>query len=280
MKPSFKDLSLEEIRLIVHGLSRAELRRRAARRLARDPRAGARRLGAEILARLDREEAEAARLTAMERFEAEARAQGAAVIAGVDEVGRGPLAGPVFAAAVILPPGLRLVGLDDSKRLSAEQRETLCPLIREIALGVSIGRAEVEEIDTINIRQASFLAMRRALAGLSVAVDFVLVDGFAIPGLELRQRAIVKGDSRSASIAAASVIAKVARDAVMDDLDRLYPGYGLAENKGYCTTAHVEALRRLGPCPVHRRSFKWDMDAQGAGLHFQPRLFDIIEEGD
>ncbi len=278
--PSFKDLSLEEIRRIVGGLSELGQRRRAARWLARDPRAGARRLSGEIIARLEREEAEIARLASMGRFEAEARESGATVVAGVDEVGRGPLAGPVFAAAVALPPGARLAGLDDSKRLTAERRGALCPVIRETALGVAIGRAEVEEIDTINIRQASFLAMKRALAGLSLAVDYVLVDGFAIPGLEVRQRAIIKGDSRSASIAAASIIAKVARDALMDELGRQYPGYGLAENKGYCTQDHIEALRRLGPSPIHRRSFKWEAKVEVPGLHSQPNLFDISKEGE
>ena len=248
---------MDELRNLVDGLQDPGELVRVAGRLRRDHRAGARRMAETILRGLAREEAEAARLLGLEDYEAEARRGGAKVIAGVDEVGRGPLAGPVFAAAVILPPGVRLPGLNDSKRLSSEQREALCPLIRARALGVAVGRAEVEEIDAINIRQASFRAMRRALEGLPVTPDVVLVDGFPIPGLSLAQRAIVKGDRLSASIAAASIIAKVARDAVMVQYDRQFPGYGFAEHKGYATASHLEALRRLGPCPIHRRSFRW-----------------------
>ncbi len=271
-------MSLDEVRAAIAGLAAAE-RARAAGRLRRDPRAGARRLAEVILNEVAREEAEELRLTALGRFEDEARRGGATLVAGVDEVGRGPLAGPVYAAAVVFPPGVRIAGMDDSKRLTPSERESLCPLIREAALGVSIGRAEVEEIDTVNIRQASFRAMRRSLAGLPVTADFVLVDGFPIPDLHLAQRAIVKGDSLSLSIAAASVIAKVARDAVMVEYDRRYPGYGFAEHKGYATAEHIEALRRLGPSPIHRRSFKWDEDSPPEQLKFDAFIFDTKEEG-
>lgn len=271
-------MSLEEVRAALAGLVKAE-RARAAKRLRHDPRAGARRLAESILLGVDREEAEELRLTALNRYEEEAQRGGATLVAGVDEVGRGPLAGPVYAAAVVFPAGVRIAGLDDSKRLTAEVREGLCPLIRSAALGVAVGRAEVEEIDSVNIRQASFRAMRRALAGLPVTADFVLVDGFRIPDLDLGQRAIVKGDSLSMSIAAASVIAKVARDAVMVEYDRLYPGYGFAEHKGYATAEHIEALRRLGPSPIHRRSFRWDGDSPPEQLKFDALIFDSKGEG-
>ncbi len=271
-------MTLGEVREAIAGLD-GEERARAAGRLRRDPRAGARRLAEGILGARAREETEMARLMALERFEVEARRGGATVVAGVDEVGRGPLAGPVFAAAVVFPPGVRLPNLDDSKRLTAGERETLCPSIRAAAIGVAVGRAEVEEIDAVNIRQASFRAMRRALAGLSVTVDFVLVDGFRIPEMDLPQRAIVKGDSLSVSIAAASVIAKVARDAVMVEYDGQYPGYGFAEHKGYATAEHIGALRRLGPCPIHRRSFKWGEDSRAEQLNFDALVFDTEGEG-
>ncbi|MHB0885270.1 MAG: ribonuclease HII [Bacillota bacterium] len=277
MRP-FDRMSLDEVRAAIAGLAAAE-RARAAKRLRRDPRAGARRLAEVILNEVAREEAEELRLTVLCRFEEEARQRGATLVAGVDEVGRGPLAGPVYAAAVVFPAGVRIAGVDDSKRLSASEREGLCPLIQAAALGVSIGRAEVEEIDSVNIRQASFRAMRRALAGLPVAADFVLVDGFPIPDLHLPQRAIVKGDNLSVSIAAASVIAKVARDAVMVEYDHRYPGYGFAEHKGYATAEHVDALRRLGPSPIHRRSFKWDEDSAPEQLKFDALIFDSKGEG-
>ncbi|WP_297528993.1 ribonuclease HII [Thiohalobacter sp.] len=177
-------------------------------------------------------------------------------LAGVDEVGRGPLAGPVIAAAVILDPEQPIDGLADSKRLSERHRETLAVEIHARALAVGLGRAEVEEIDRINILQASLLAMRRAVLALGAAPERVLVDGNRCPeGLPCRAEAVVKGDQRVAVISAASIVAKVARDREMVALDAEYPGYGLAGHKGYPSPAHLEALARLGPSPVHRRSF-------------------------
>lgn len=181
--------------------------------------------------------------------------RGLRLVAGVDEVGRGPLAGPVVAAAVILDPARPIDGLADSKKLSEAKREMLVPLIQARALAWALGRAEVEEIDALNILQASLLAMRRAVLALPVAPEFALIDGNRCPDLACPAEAIVKGDSRVAAISAASIIAKVARDREMVELDALYPGYGLAGHKGYPSPAHLAALERLGVTPIHRRSF-------------------------
>ncbi len=177
-------------------------------------------------------------------------------VAGVDEVGRGPLAGPVVAAAVILDPARPIDGLADSKQLSEARREALAGQIRAQALAWALGRAEVEEIDRINILQASLLAMRRALAALAVVPDYALIDGNRCPApLDCPAEAVIKGDQRVAVISAASIIAKVARDREMIVLDDDYPGYGLASHKGYPTRAHIEALQRQGVTAIHRRSF-------------------------
>lgn len=175
--------------------------------------------------------------------------------AGVDEVGRGPLAGPVVAAAVILDPARPIAGLKDSKQLSERKREALAAQIRSDALAWALGRAEVEEIDAINILQASLLAMQRAVAALSLAPELVLVDGNHCPRLACPAQAIVKGDNLVPAISAASILAKVSRDREMLDLDARYPGYGLAQHKGYPSKAHLAALQTLGASPVHRRSY-------------------------
>ncbi len=177
------------------------------------------------------------------------------LVAGVDEVGRGPLAGPVVTAAVILDPARPIEGLTDSKKLTAKKREFLFDQIREKALAWSIGRAEVEEIDRLNIFQATMVAMQRAVGQLTPVPEHVLVDGNHCPLLPMGVEAVIKGDLRVACIGAASILAKVTRDREMLELDRLYPGYGLASHKGYPTRAHVAALDRLGVSPVHRRSF-------------------------
>ena len=190
------------------------------------------------------------------RFEDAARAEGFAAIAGLDEVGRGALCGPVVACAVVLGECFDTAGLDDSKRLTAKRREQQARRILASAHAVGIGSAGHEEIDRLNILRATHVAMKRALEGLKTAPDLVLVDGHAlVPGLDVRQRAIVKGDALSVSIAAASIVAKVHRDAIMQDCDVRFPGYGLAHNKGYASEDHREALRRLGPSGIHRRSF-------------------------
>ncbi len=189
-------------------------------------------------------------------FEQAWRARGASCIAGVDEVGRGPLAGPVVAAAVVLDPAHIPTGLGDSKGMRAQRRAELAALLPQVA-HVALGAASVAEIDSLNIRQATFLAMRRALAALPVRPDAVLVDGRDLPpDLPCPGEAIIKGDARSVSIAAASIVAKEARDAQMRALDADYPGYGWAQNAGYPTQAHRAALLRLGVTPHHRRSFK------------------------
>lgn len=177
------------------------------------------------------------------------------LVAGVDEVGRGPLAGPVVTAAVILDPDHPIEGLMDSKKLSEKRREELSVLIKENSLAWSIGRAEVEEIDEINILQATMLAMQRAVSGLSPAPEHALIDGNRCPQLICTAEAIVKGDGLVPAISAASIIAKVSRDNEMIELDALYPGYGLAGHKGYPTKAHRDALIHLGVTPIHRRSF-------------------------
>lgn len=177
------------------------------------------------------------------------------LIAGVDEAGRGPLAGPVFAAAVILDPSRAIEGLDDSKKLSARVRDRLALAIKESALAWAVGSSSVAEIDAINILQASLLAMRRAVEGLAHVPDEILVDGLYCPTVGMRATAVVRGDATVPAIAAASILAKTARDAELQRLHALFPAYGLDRHKGYPTSAHLDALRRHGPCAIHRRSF-------------------------
>ena len=181
--------------------------------------------------------------------------QGVQIICGVDEAGRGPLAGPVCAAAVILPAGLVIPGLDDSKKLSDKRRRELMPVIQENAIAYGIAFASHEEIDEINILQATFLAMERALAQLKIKPDLALIDGNRQKDFGINVETLVKGDSRSANIAAASVLAKVTRDDYMEQMAQKYPGYGFEIHKGYGTKAHYEALRDLGPSPIHRLTF-------------------------
>jgi ribonuclease HII len=190
-------------------------------------------------------------------FEARFTARGIARLAGVDEAGRGPLCGPVTAAAVILDPARLPAGLNDSKKLTPARRATLAALIRETALGWAVAHASVEEIDRLNILRASHLAMCRALAALPVPAGFALIDGNLLPaGLPCPAEAVVGGDALCASIAAASILAKVTRDAVMVDLAQQHPGYGWERNAGYPTRDHLDALRNLGVTPHHRRSFR------------------------
>lgn len=189
-------------------------------------------------------------------WELRAIGEGWELVAGVDEAGRGPLAGPVVAAAVVLPPDCNLPGLQDSKALTEERREALYGSITELALTWGVAQVEPDEIDRINILRATHRAMALALHRLAPLPHGALVDGLPVQGLPCPHRAIVKGDALCISIAAASVLAKVSRDRHMRDLDEQYPGYGFAQHKGYGTALHVEALRRLGPTPCHRRSFR------------------------
>lgn len=188
-------------------------------------------------------------------YENKAREKGYRAVCGIDEAGRGPLAGPVFAAAVILPAGIYIEGINDSKKLSEKKREELFGVIQEKAIGWSVGFATEREIDEINILQATFLAMKRAFDGLEVRPDYALVDGNRMPPLDVPVQTVVRGDSLSESIAAASILAKVSRDRLMLEIDRLYPEYRFAKHKGYGTALHREMLLQYGPCPVHRRTF-------------------------
>jgi len=192
----------------------------------------------------------------VEPFEEEIRAQGFKIIAGLDEAGRGPLAGPVVAAAVVLPPVERLKGINDSKKLTAGKREEIFSLLLQKAPAVSIGIVEVEEIDRLNILRASLKAMEQAVNNLSLSPDFLLIDGIYLLGLPLAQQAIPKGDQRCQSIAAASIVAKVTRDRLMMSYHTQYPEYNFARHKGYGTKEHLRAIREHGCCPIHRQSFK------------------------
>lgn len=198
-------------------------------------------------------EKERARIETMKVYEKEYETHG--WICGIDEVGRGPLCGPVVASAVILPKDCQILYLNDSKKLSEKKREELYDVIMEQAIAVGTGMASPERIDEINILQATYEAMRQAVAALKVKPAVLLNDAVTIPGIEIPQIPIIKGDAKSVSIAAASIIAKVTRDRMMVEYDRMYPGYDLASNKGYGTKTHMEALRTIGPCEIHRRTF-------------------------
>ena len=191
----------------------------------------------------------------MWEIEEEVYAEGYTVICGVDEAGRGPLAGPVCAAAVILPRGHQIPGLNDSKKLTDKKRRELFPLIKEQAIAYGIGMASHEEIDEINILQATYLAMERAISQLEGKADMALIDGNRAKDFGMAVRTVVKGDSLSANIAAASVLAKVTRDDLMVEMAKEFPGYGFEVHKGYGTKAHYEALRNMGPCAIHRMTF-------------------------
>lgn len=224
--------------------------------LEADPRQGAQALARKLRSRQEKNRAEGQRLRHLLKFETELWEQGLLKVAGVDEAGMAPLAGPVVAAAAILPRGYKLKGLDDSKKiLDPDKREALAEALKRDVVAWAVGRAEVEEIDQLNIYHAGLLAMRRAVEGLGLTPDYVLVDARTIPQCPAPQRGIIKGDSLSLSIAAASVLAKTTRDRLMAQLDAQYPGYGLAAHKGYPTAQHVQAIQALGVLPIHRRSF-------------------------
>lgn len=225
--------------------------------LRQDPRVGARRLAETSLRRLKARRDESMRLEKLFEHRALLLAQGCRAVAGVDEVGVGPLAGPVVAAAVVLPSRVDLPGLNDSKKLSPKARQRLDAAIREQALGFALGEVEPLEIDRVNILQASLEAMRRAVSALAeqLPLDHLLVDARRVPGVAIPQTPLVHGDSRDGSIAAASIVAKVYRDGVMKRLGEEYPGYGLERHMGYGTAEHMAALDRIGTSPVHRRSF-------------------------
>jgi ribonuclease HII len=232
-----------------------ELPRGGLTALRQDPRSGARAVAERILRRIHAAQAEGRRLTRLCAFEQPLWEQGLTLVAGVDEVGMAPLAGPVIAAAVILRPGTRIQGVNDSKQLTPEERDALEPEIRACCVAVGIGRAEVAEIDTLNIYYAGLLALRRAVLALVPAPQHLLLDARRLRDLPIPQQAIVKGDAKSITIGAASIVAKVHRDRLMCELDAQHPGYGYAEHKGYPTPEHLGALEKLGACVIHRRSF-------------------------
>ena len=245
--PELRELFLERRRPVPRGLLEA---------LEIDTRQGAHHLAKQIRVRYRSNRSEGQRLHTLLRFEIELWSQGYSLVAGIDEAGMAPLAGPVVAGAVILPKNYKLRGLNDSKKiLDHETREELAAQIKQDAVCWSFGFAEVEEIDRINIYHAGLLAMQRALQGLTCLPDFVLVDARKIPHCPSPQRGIIRGDTLSASIAAASIIAKTTRDAHMLEMDTLYAGYGFASHKGYPTPEHCRALKQLGALPIHRRSF-------------------------
>ena len=203
--------------------------------------------------RLERYRKEVARIEELCRYEK--KYASCNLICGIDEVGRGPLAGPVVAGAVILPKDCRILYINDSKKLSAAKREELSGIIKKEAVAFAFGMSSAQRIDEINILQATYEAMRKAIQGLGVVPDLLLNDAVTIPEVEIRQVPIIGGDGKSISIGAASILAKVYRDAMMEEFDKIYPGYGFASNKGYGSARHIQALKELGPCPIHRRTF-------------------------
>ncbi len=249
-----EELSVDEIRKR-YVENKEPVSQQVLNRLQRDSRQGVQRLYATLRKRFERDRDERVRMDAMRYFEKVLWKSGVRDVAGVDEAGMAPLAGPVVAAAVMFPPETEIAGVDDSKKLDAATRAALAIEIRARASGVAVGIASVEEIDTLNIYHAGLLAMRRAVEGLPRPPQHVLVDARTVPGIPMPQNAFNKGDGINFTIAAASIIAKTERDAMMEALDRQYPGYGFAGHKGYPVPEHREALLRLGRSPVHRKSF-------------------------
>lgn len=253
--PELRERFVDRTRPVPKGLVEA---------LENDPRQGAHQLAKLIRARRRKNRAEGQRLHNLLRFEIDLWSQGFNMIAGVDEAGMAPLAGPVIAGAVILPQHYKLKRLNDSKQILDEAvRSELAEQIKQDALHWAVGRAEVEEIDTLNIYHAGLLAMRRAVEGLAASPDFVLVDARRIPHCPTPQRGIIKGDALSASIAAASIIAKTTRDALMTEFDVVHPGYNFKTHKGYPTPEHCRCLKELGATAIHRRSFARVREALG-----------------
>ena len=248
---------LSELRKVLRAARSASELEATIAMVAQDPRVGARALGEQAERRLERDRFERERISGLMVLRNQLEDRGVQGVAGIDEVGVGPLAGSVVAAAVVLPKEIELKGLDDSKRVRRALRQSLAREIRNVALGVGIGEVSVEEIDQIGIYQASLEAMRRSVASLSrtTPVGHLLVDARNVPGVDLPQTAIIKGDQKDASIAAASIVAKVYRDAKMEVLGNRYPAYGFERHMGYGTAFHLAALEAHGPCPIHRRSF-------------------------
>ena len=269
-----EDLSIEDIRK--RYLDKDEpVSAQILTRLQKDKREGVRKLHAVLRKRFEKQRDERLRMDAMRYFEKLLWKSGIKDIAGVDDAGMAPLAGPVVAASVMFPPDTEIAGINDSKQLDAPTREELAKEIRAKASGVAVGVVSVEEIDTVNIYHAGLLAMRRAVEGLPRKPQHVLVDARTIPEIPMPQNAFNKGDGINFSIAAASIIAKTTRDAMMDELDRHYPGYGLASHKGYPTPEHKAAIVKLGVCEIHRMSFPAIHELQG---EFSARFYSLRTE--
>jgi ribonuclease HII len=269
-----EDLSVDEIRKrYVDGAE--PISAQILTRLQRDSRQGVRKLYESLKKRFERDRLERVRQDSMRHFERVLWKSGIQDIAGVDEAGVAPLAGPVVAAAVMFPPEVYVDGVDDSKKLDAPTRSRLAVEIRRKASGVAVGIATVQEIDQVNIYHASLLAMRRAVEGLPRAPQHVLVDARTVPGIPMPQNAFNKGDGINFTIAAASIIAKTSRDAMLEELDARYPGYGFAAHKGYPTPEHRRAFLELGPCPEHRMSFPVIHEMLG---EYSPRFYALRSE--
>lgn len=246
--------SIKDIKNYLQNCSMEQLNR-GIEEFALDERKGVQSAIAWAMKRKDAYEKEQIRLEGLLEYEKSCYEQGYDLIAGVDEVGRGPLAGPVVAAAVILPKDCRIEGVDDSKKLSAKKRESLYEEILEKSISYGIGVISWERIDEINILQATYEAMRQAIADLNPVPRFILADAVTIPGVSIPQKGIIKGDAKSLSIGAASIVAKVYRDRLMESYDELYPAYGFASNKGYGSAKHIAGIHVHGICPIHRKSF-------------------------
>jgi ribonuclease HII len=264
-------MSLPELRewVAAHGGS---VSAQALKKLSRDTRRGVRQLYEGLRRRADEERQRKLHLDGLLNFERVLWRSGVRWVAGVDEVGAGPLAGPVVAAAVVFSPGTEIDGVDDSKKLDAPTRERLDVEIRGKAEGIAIGAADVAEIDSLNIYHAALLAMRRAVEALPMVPQHLLVDARAVPGLSMPQNQFNKGDGINFSIAAASIVAKVHRDRLMVELDAQFPQYGFARHKGYGTAEHQEAIRRHGPCAAHRRSYAYIQELCGES---SPRYYEL-----
>ena len=246
--------TIDEVNAYIERLDSREQYRLIPELLA-DKRAGIRKIGEKLKNRLKREAAEFERINRMKEIEKGLREKGYRLVAGIDEAGRGPLAGPVVAAAVILPDGFYTAGVNDSKKLSSQRREALYRSIIEEAVGYGVGMVDSSEIDRINILRATYKAAGMALENLSPKPDCLLLDAIKLPGCAIYQESVIKGDSKCLSVAAASIIAKVTRDRYMDTIHRRYPMYNFLQNKGYGSSEHMEAILEYGPCPYHRRTF-------------------------
>lgn len=253
MRMNIKRMSLKQLQALIND-GGPEVYAQVVEVLGSDPRGGAQKLVRQCRARLEALERERERLQRMYTYERQLWAKGYKLVAGINEVGRGPLAGPVVAAAVILPGEVELFGLEDVKRLSSKRRKELYDLIQEKAVAVGIGMVHPDGIDEAHVMLATYKAMAKAVENLPVTPDYLLTDGLHLPGVSQPQAPIPGGDSQSCSVAAAAVVAKVARDEYMIEMDKQYPQYGFANHKGYGTQEHRLALQRYGPCPLHRKS--------------------------